>query len=65
MVVLRRWWTTIPLSMAALPIRVIIRRAACSPGLPGRGGGNSVETSQAVTGALYAALGIMAEGPAP
>ena len=34
-----------------------------SPGYPAAVAAGNVETSQAVTGALYAALGVMAEGP--
>ena len=53
----------IPLNSGCLkPIRVTIPRASMlSPGYPAAVAAGNVETSQAITGALYAALGIMAE----
>ncbi len=54
----------IPLNSGCLkPVRVIIPPASMlSPGYPAAVAAGNVETSQAVTGALYAALGVMAEG---
>ncbi len=53
----------IPLNSGCLkPIHVTIPRASMlSPGYPAAVAAGNVETSQAITGALYAALGIMAE----
>jgi 5-oxoprolinase (ATP-hydrolysing) len=54
----------IPLNAGCLkPIRVIIPPGTMlSPEYPAAVAAGNVETSQAVTGALYAALGVMAEG---
>jgi 5-oxoprolinase (ATP-hydrolysing) len=54
----------IPLNAGCLkPIRVKIPVASMlSPAYPAAVAAGNVETSQAVTGALYAALGVMAEG---
>ncbi len=54
----------IPLNAGCLkPVRVIIAPGSMlSPGYPAAVAAGNVETSQAVTGALYAALGVMAEG---
>ena len=54
----------IPLNAGCLrPLRVIIPPGTMlSPGYPAAVAAGNVETSQAVTGALYAALGNMAEG---
>jgi 5-oxoprolinase (ATP-hydrolysing) len=54
----------IPLNAGCLkPLRVIIPPGTMlSPGYPAAVAAGNVETSQAVTGALYAALGVMAEG---
>jgi len=54
----------IPLNAGCLkPLRVIIPpQTMLSPGYPAAVAAGNVETSQAVTGALYAALGVMAEG---
>jgi 5-oxoprolinase (ATP-hydrolysing) len=54
----------IPLNSGCLqPLRVIIPpRTMLSPQYPAAVAAGNVETSQAVTGALYAALGVMAEG---
>ena len=54
----------IPLNSGCLkPVTVIIPPGTLlSPGYPAAVAAGNVETSQAVTGALYAALGIMAEG---
>ncbi|MBV9093432.1 MAG: hydantoinase B/oxoprolinase family protein [Streptosporangiaceae bacterium] len=54
----------IPLNSGCLkPLRVIIPEATMlSPAYPAAVAAGNVETSQAVTGALYAALGVMAEG---
>ncbi|MCO5995596.1 hydantoinase B/oxoprolinase family protein [Actinoallomurus rhizosphaericola] len=54
----------IPLNAGCLePIRVRIPpRTMLSPEYPAAVAAGNVETSQAVTGALYAALGVMAEG---
>jgi 5-oxoprolinase (ATP-hydrolysing) len=54
----------IPLNSGCMtPLRVIIPpHTVLSPGYPAAVAAGNVETSQAVTGALYAALGVMAEG---
>jgi 5-oxoprolinase (ATP-hydrolysing) len=54
----------IPLNSGCLkPIRVTIPHASMlSPSYPAAVAAGNVETSQAITGALYAALGVMAEG---
>ena len=54
----------IPLNSGCLtPVRVTIPpRSMLSPGYPAAVAAGNVETSQAITGALYAALGVMAEG---
>jgi 5-oxoprolinase (ATP-hydrolysing) len=54
----------IPLNSGCLkPLNVIIPPATMlSPAYPAAVAAGNVETSQAVTGALYAALGVMAEG---
>jgi 5-oxoprolinase (ATP-hydrolysing) len=54
----------IPLNSGCLkPVRVIIPPGSMlAPAYPAAVAAGNVETSQAVTGALYAALGIMAEG---
>ncbi len=54
----------IPLNAGCLkPLSVIIPRGTMlSPEYPAAVAAGNVETSQAVTGALYAALGVMAEG---
>jgi 5-oxoprolinase (ATP-hydrolysing) len=54
----------IPLNAGCLkPVRVIIPPGSLlAPAYPAAVAAGNVETSQAVTGALYAALGIMAEG---
>jgi 5-oxoprolinase (ATP-hydrolysing) len=54
----------IPLNSGCLqPVRVIIPPATMlSPRYPAAVAAGNVETSQAITGALYAALGVMAEG---
>jgi 5-oxoprolinase (ATP-hydrolysing) len=54
----------IPLNAGCLkPLRVIIgERSMLSPEYPAAVVAGNVETSQAVTGALYGALGVMAEG---
>ena len=54
----------IPLNSGCLkPVKVIIPPASMlSPGYPAAVAAGNVETSQAITGALYAALGVMAEG---
>ncbi len=54
----------IPLNSGCLkPVRVTIPPASMlSPGYPAAVAAGNVETSQAITGALYAALGVMAEG---
>jgi 5-oxoprolinase (ATP-hydrolysing) len=54
----------IPLNSGCLkPLRVIIPPGTMlSPAYPAAVAAGNVETSQAVTGALYAALGVMAEG---
>jgi 5-oxoprolinase (ATP-hydrolysing) len=54
----------IPLNSGCLhPLRVIIPKGTMlSPEYPAAVAAGNVETSQAVTGALYAALGVMAEG---
>jgi 5-oxoprolinase (ATP-hydrolysing) len=54
----------IPLNSGCLkPVTVIIPPGTLlSPGYPAAVAAGNVETSQAITGALYAALGIMAEG---
>jgi 5-oxoprolinase (ATP-hydrolysing) len=54
----------IPLNSGCMaPLRVIIPpHTMLSPGYPAAVAAGNVETSQAVTGALYAALGAMAEG---
>jgi 5-oxoprolinase (ATP-hydrolysing) len=54
----------IPLNAGCLkPIRVVIPPGSMlAPGYPAAVAAGNVETSQAVTGALFAALGIMAEG---
>ncbi len=54
----------IPLNSGCLkPVNVIIPPASMlSPGYPAAVAAGNVETSQAITGALYAALGVMAEG---
>jgi 5-oxoprolinase (ATP-hydrolysing) len=54
----------IPLNDGCLqPLNVIIPPGTMlSPGYPAAVAAGNVETSQAVTGALYAALGVMAEG---
>jgi 5-oxoprolinase (ATP-hydrolysing) len=54
----------IPLNSGCMtPLRVIIPpHTMLSPGYPAAVAAGNVETSQAVTGALYAALGVMAEG---
>ena len=53
----------IPLNSGCLkPVRVTIPPASMlSPGYPAAVAAGNVETSQAITGALYAALGVMAE----
>src|SRR6201998_2908674 len=54
----------IPLNSGCLkPLKVIIPPGSMlSPAYPAAVVAGNVETSQAITGALYAALGIMAEG---
>ncbi len=54
----------IPLNSGCLkPVRVIIPPGCMlAPGYPAAVAAGNVETSQAITGALYAALGVMAEG---
>jgi 5-oxoprolinase (ATP-hydrolysing) len=54
----------IPLNSGCMhPLNVIIpERTMLSPQYPAAVAAGNVETSQAVTGALYAALGVMAEG---
>jgi 5-oxoprolinase (ATP-hydrolysing) len=54
----------IPLNSGCLqPLKVIIPpRSMLAPEYPAAVAAGNVETSQAVTGALYAALGVMAEG---
>jgi len=54
----------IPLNSGCLhPLKVIIPPGTMlSPGYPAAVAAGNVETSQVVTGALYAALGVMAEG---
>lgn len=54
----------IPLNDGCLrPLRIVLpERSMLSPEYPAAVVGGNVETSQAVTGALYAALGVMAEG---
>jgi 5-oxoprolinase (ATP-hydrolysing) len=54
----------IPLNSGCLkPVRVIIPPGSMlAPAYPAAVAAGNVETSQAITGALYAALGIMAEG---
>ncbi len=54
----------IPLNDGCLrPLRIVLpERSMLSPDYPAAVVGGNVETSQAVTGALYAALGVMAEG---
>ncbi len=54
----------IPLNSGCLhPLKVIIPDGTMlSPGYPAAVAAGNVETSQVVTGALYAALGVMAEG---
>jgi 5-oxoprolinase (ATP-hydrolysing) len=54
----------IPLNSGCLkPVRVIIPPGSMlAPAYPAAVAAGTVETSQAITGALYAALGIMAEG---
>jgi 5-oxoprolinase (ATP-hydrolysing) len=54
----------IPLNSGCLkPVRVIIPPGSLlAPAYPAAVAAGNVETSQAVTGALYAALGVMAEG---
>ncbi len=54
----------IPLNAGCLkPVRVIIPPGSLlAPAYPAAVAAGNVETSQAVTGALYAALGVMAEG---
>jgi 5-oxoprolinase (ATP-hydrolysing) len=54
----------IPLNAGCLkPIRIVIPPGTMlSPAYPAAVAAGNVETSQAVTGALYAALGVMAEG---
>ena len=54
----------IPLNSGCLkPVRVTIPPASMlSPSYPAAVAAGNVETSQAITGALYAALGVMAEG---
>jgi 5-oxoprolinase (ATP-hydrolysing) len=54
----------IPLNSGCLkPVRVIIPAGSMlAPGYPAAVAAGNVETSQAITGALYAALGVMAEG---
>ena len=54
----------IPLNSGCLkPVRVIIPPGSMlAPGYPAAVAAGNVETSQAITGALYAALGVMAEG---
>src|SRR6266571_2723441 len=54
----------IPLNAGCLqPVRVIIPPGSMlSPQYPAAVAAGNVETSQAITGALYAALGVMAEG---
>ncbi len=54
----------IPLNSGCLkPVRVIIPSGCMlAPGYPAAVAAGNVETSQAITGALYAALGVMAEG---
>jgi 5-oxoprolinase (ATP-hydrolysing) len=54
----------IPLNAGCLkPLRVVIPpRSMLSPEYPAAVAAGNVETSQAVTGALYAALGVLAEG---
>ena len=54
----------IPLNSGCLkPVRVIIPAGSMlAPAYPAAVAAGNVETSQAITGALYAALGIMAEG---
>jgi 5-oxoprolinase (ATP-hydrolysing) len=54
----------IPLNAGCLkPLRVVIPdKTMLSPEYPAAVAAGNVETSQAVTGALYAALGVMAEG---
>jgi 5-oxoprolinase (ATP-hydrolysing) len=54
----------IPLNSGCLkPVRVIIPDGSMlAPSYPAAVAAGNVETSQAITGALYAALGIMAEG---
>jgi 5-oxoprolinase (ATP-hydrolysing) len=56
--------TDIPLNAGCLrPLRVIIPPGTLlSPAFPAAVAAGNVETSQAVTGALYAALGVQAEG---
>ena len=54
----------IPLNSGCLkPVRVIIPPGSMlAPGYPAAVAAGNVETSQAITGALYAALGVQAEG---
>jgi 5-oxoprolinase (ATP-hydrolysing) len=54
----------IPLNSGCLkPVQVIIPPGCMlAPGYPAAVAAGNVETSQAITGALYAALGVMAEG---
>jgi len=54
----------IPLNSGCLkPVKVIIPPGSMlAPGYPAAVAAGNVETSQAITGALYAALGVMAEG---
>jgi 5-oxoprolinase (ATP-hydrolysing) len=54
----------IPLNSGCLkPVKVIIPPGSLlAPGYPAAVAAGNVETSQAITGALYAALGVMAEG---
>jgi 5-oxoprolinase (ATP-hydrolysing) len=54
----------IPLNSGCLkPVNVIIPPGSLlAPGYPAAVAAGNVETSQAITGALYAALGVMAEG---
>jgi 5-oxoprolinase (ATP-hydrolysing) len=57
-------WQSIPLNAGCLrPLKVIIPPGTMlSPSYPAAVAAGNVETSQAVTGALYAALGVQAEG---
>ena len=53
----------IPLNDGCLrPLRIVVPRPMLAPVYPAAVVAGNVETSQAVTGALYAALGVQAEG---